>query len=611
MDTAAVSYRIVDFLKTHPPFSAMSDADLLALTTGGRVKFYEANDFILWQGEPHKAYVFVIQQGSVSLWDDSGERATLRDIRGAGDLVGIERFNGARACLQSAKAESDVLIYAFAEADFAILLEKYPHAREYVAAYGSVTAYQSADHRRDARDVFLHDVVGRKAVVSCAATDRMSEVARRLLDSGSAAIVVLDADHQALDVLTTDRLIEWVADGGGDARQTVAGLLRGRPITIGANATVTDGVLAMAAANVGALALTTGGPSGGHVHGVVTSRDLAPVFGDQPSWILNDIGVATNHRQLRDLNLRARAFVLRSLTGAASVDWLARFTHLVDAAIAGRLISFTGPRSLEGCWCFSDSAGREESLTTLAPHLVVIVDAERDRDHLVSAYASVMDALGECGYLVKEPVFDRALSVASLAEWQQRYREWIGDPVRTQMYRVRPLFDLRAIHGPRPLWEQVESVVASAVDSDFLRVLANDCLATLPPLTFFQDAVIEESGEQSSIFRLEHSALRPLVDVGRVFGVAARTVLGRSTLERLTLARALAPEHESIFRDASETLRIVLWQQGRAGISQGTAGLELPPAVLSRSDRHRLKSGFRSILRLIEFTAEMTWLEAL
>ena len=118
----------------------------------------------------------------------------------------------------------------------------------------------------------------------------------------------------------------------------------------------------------------------------------------------------------------------------------------------------------------------------LAPHLVVIVAAERDRDHLVNAYAGVMDALGDCGYLVKAPVFDRALSVASLAEWQQRYREWIGDPVRTQMYRVRPLFDLRAIHGPRQLWEQVESVVASAVDSDFLRVLANDCLATLPPL---------------------------------------------------------------------------------------------------------------------------------
>src|SRR5207342_1766419 len=124
VDTAAVSYRIVDFLKTNPPFGAMSDTDLLALTQEGRVKFYEANDFILWQGEPHKVHVFVIQQGTVSLWDDAGERSTLRDIRGAGDLLGIERFNGARAVLQSARAESDVLIYAFAEADFEILLAK-------------------------------------------------------------------------------------------------------------------------------------------------------------------------------------------------------------------------------------------------------------------------------------------------------------------------------------------------------------------------------------------------------------------------------------------------------------------------------------------------------
>ena len=126
--------------------------------------------------------------------------------------------------------------------------------------------------------------------------------------------------------LTTDRLIEWVADGGGDARQTVAGLLRGRPITIGADATVTDGVLAMAAANVGALALTTGGPSGAHVHGVVTSRDLAPVFGDQPSWILNDIGVATEPSAAARSE-PASASLRPSLSHGSGVRRLARALH--------------------------------------------------------------------------------------------------------------------------------------------------------------------------------------------------------------------------------------------------------------------------------------------
>ena len=73
----------------------------------------------------------------------------------------------------------------------------------------------------------------------------------------------------------------------------------------------------------------------------------------------------------------------------------------------------------------------------------------------------------------------------------------------------------------------------------------------------------------------------------------------------------MLPEHDAIFREAADTLRIVLWQQGRVGISQGTSGAELPPALLSRHDRQVLKSGFRSILRLLEFTADREWLDAL
>ena len=85
-------------------------------------------------------------------------------------------------------------------------------------------------------------------------------------------------------------------------------------------------------------------------------------------------------------------------------------------------------------------------------------------------------------------------------------------------------------------------------------------------------------------------------------------MLGTSTLERFAGARTRLPEHEAIFRDASETLRILLWQQARIGIAQGTSGSELPPALLSRHDRHVLKGGFRSILRLIEFTGNSSWL---
>jgi len=178
------------------------------------------------------------------------------------------------------------------------------------------------------------------------------------------------------------------------------------------------------------------------------------------------------------------------------------------------------------------------------------------------------------------------------------------------MQRSRALFDLRWVSGSLDLTPVLQRDVQDAVDRDILQILAHDCLADLPPLSFYEDAVVEHSGEVTTVFRLQRNVLQPLVDLGRVFGMAAATPMGTSTLDRLAAARRLLPAHERIFREASEALRVVLWQQGRVGIAHGTVGAELSPAVMSRHDRHLLKSTFPVIQRLIEFAASPSWLDA-
>lgn len=612
METAAISYRVADFLKKHPPFHAMEEGDLLDLARRGRVRFFEANEYIVWQGESYRMQVIVIQQGTVSLWDEAGELAQLRDVRGAGDMLGIEQFNDAGSYPYSARSASDVVIYAFPAIEFEALVLKYPYARQYVAAHGNVPAdYQAAEERRDPRNIFLNDLAGRKKLLTCNAQASIREVARYMLTTGADAIAVLDSEHRARAVLTAISFLEWIEEGGGDSQEPIASLLRRAPLAIASDASVTDGVLAMGAADAAALAITWDGTLNGRLHAIVTSRDLGQVFGDQPVAILREIPRAADTQALRDLNQRARAFTLQYLTGAASFDWLARFTSLTDAGIVRRIIALSDAAELPACWCFCGSPGRGESLTMLLPQVLMILDDDHEHGSL-GAYQRVLDSLAECGYLpaVDSP-FEPSFYAASLGEWRKRYGDWVRDPVLKEMYRARPLFDLRPIHGHEALWREIEATVTGAVDRDFLHILANDSLASLPPLTFFQDAVVDESGEETAVFRLEHSAVLPLVDVGRVFGMAAKKVLGSSTLERFAMARTLLPEHESIFREASETLRIVLWQQGRIGISQGTGGAELPPALLSRYDRQILKSGFRSILRLLEFADDPIWLKTL
>jgi len=263
-------------------------------------------------------------------------------------------------------------------------------------------------------------------------------------------------------------------------------------------------------------------------------------------------------------------------------------------------------------WCFAGASGRGESLTSLAPALLAVFEDDVPDAAVRSQYRRVLEALLECGYLPRVDLpFDADFCGASAREWKARFRAWVDDPVRQQTYRVRSLFDVRAVYGREDLWHEVRAAIAEAVDREFVHVLANDCLASLPPLTFFQNAVVDDLGEHDLTFRLEHSVLRPLVDVGRVFALAGRDAVGRSTIERFAIARGMLPEQDAIFRDAADTLRIVLWQQGRVGISQGTAGAELPAALLSRYDRQALKGGFPVIQRLLEFTADLTWLTAL
>jgi CBS domain-containing protein len=147
VDTAAISYRVADFLKKYPPFHSIQEDDLLKLARTGRVKFFEPNQYVLAQGAS-RHQVLVIQQGTVSLWDERRREAQLLDVRGAGDLLGVDQFNETRSYPYTARSESDVLVYAFPFDEFDALVQKYPDAEQFVSAYaGGPSDFGSANIR--------------------------------------------------------------------------------------------------------------------------------------------------------------------------------------------------------------------------------------------------------------------------------------------------------------------------------------------------------------------------------------------------------------------------------------------------------------------------------
>jgi len=608
VETAAIRYRVADFLKKQPPFDAISEDDLLALAGTGRVKFFEPNQYILSQGAS-RVQIYVIQQGIVSLWDERSPEGRLLDLRGAGDILGIDQLQETRGYPYSATSTNDVLVYTFPIEEFETLLEKYPAAAEYVAAYGNLTGSGRVSRAQtDPQNLSVRDLVTGQKLAICGAEATIREVARQLQDGGLDAIVVQDSQQRLRGIVTAGTLVRWLADGGNTADKPVATLLHDSPLKISPEASVGDAVIALSSVDHGALAVTTDDTSSSSTISVVTFAKLGQAFGDRPTEILREVAHATNTRALRELNQRARSFALRYLNNAETVGWLTRFVSAVDSAIVRRIIAIVAPERIEGCWCFCGTSGRREGLTRQRPELILITNDDRGFE----IARRVVACIEECGYL---PAGDRdtepEFHVATSEEWRERFLKWMDDPVFQKIYLARPFFDLRPVFGADATWESLETSVRDHINPDFLFVVANDCLSTLPPLTFFRDVVLAETGEELGIFRLEETALRPLVDVGRVFGLATRKIFGTSTLERFALAQESLPASASIFREASEALRIVLWQQGRIGIRQGTTGSDLPPALLGPYDRQLLKSAFRSISRLIEFTGDLEWLKAL
>mgnify|MGYP000971955371 CR=1 FL=1 len=614
MQTAAIAYRVADFLKKHPPFHSMEETDLLALVAHGRVRFHESDEFLCWQANSYGPFLFVIQQGAVSLWEDTQGKETLRDIYGPGDIVGIERYLGLAAYPYSAKAATETVIYALRAADFEPLLTKYPRAARYVQAHVAAGALYLEAERDCIHEMYVAQLASHPEPLSCEPDDTIAEAARRMKEASATAIAVM-SDRTLMGALTVNDLLGWIAEGG-TASEPVSALVHSAPTPVAPQSTVSDCVLAMGNSGSDVLALTADGTHNGGILRLISAEDLQPAFGDNPAQLLHSIIRANAPEALNELHVRAQAFRMEHLTRPSAAEWLTRWSDQFTASVLKRLIGLDmsiAEHAGRWCWCFLGAAGRRELLTAEMPGIAIICPDPGDVELAMVALEKVHSLLIECGYLPRPATEseDQGL-IASLETWSARFENWIDDPVLNRAYECRAFLDLRPVFGLQSAWRSLEESVSHSLSahSVFLRVLAHDCETKMPPLTLLQDGVLDDSGERTDVFELQFRALGPLVDAGRVLGFANGTVLGASTGERFASARSRLLSHDSVFREAIDALHLLLYIQGRAGLRLRTAGDAISASQLSRFDRQTLKTGFRSIRKMIQFITDRRWAEA-
>ena len=632
MRTSTINYRVADFLKQHPPFDFLDEAELLQLAGHGRVKMHERGERLFEEGKQPGPFVFVIQQGTVRLVIKTDDGGQLRDILGAGDLLGVERFLGHATHRHTALAATDVVLYCLQASDIEQLIATHEQVARYLGAIAAVGGKGSAPeetageagqrrHRSWVDETGPPDAVARRRLLTCSPDTAIQAAARQMATHGGNALVVVDAGGLPLGLVTTGELRDRVATAQVSPDAPVDAIMGRPPAMARPGGRVGDYLLSMMSVGNDLVVVTADGTLDTPVEGLVTSRDLAVHCGTAPAGLASELRRAPSFAELAALHQRIRHLVVEQLTDTGAMGWLLPAVGELQRALVQRVIELAtaecaaegmAPLGLDTCWLRFGNAGRQELLTAhdLDCGLVYADPPEAEAARIRER----VDVLGQCvGAGLREAGFvfsprARALSnpewCQPLSVWKERYTGWVHDPVRREIYRARALFDLRGIWEPSPLLDDLRSHIAGELNGNdaFITVLANDTLANQPPLTFFRGLVVEDEKTESAHLDIVRSALQPLTDVGRVFALDRGAVWQTSTWERFDLAARHHHEQQALLREAAEAFRVALFHRVRAGLSGRHDGSLVDPSRLTKYEQTVLKSVFRTVVAILELT---------
>ena len=608
MKTLVIKQRVADFLRRHPPFESFTEADLLDLASCGKVKFHEAGEFICRQGQPKGQFVWVVQQGKVELLDQRASAETLRDVLGEGDVLGFDRFVGDGSWLHSARTDSDVILYGFEAERIESFLVRYPSMQRYLAAqlsihdvYGSIrTSWLDAD---PPPATFL-----RSRFVALPPDATAAEATWALRSSPTGVIAAAHSDGRPIGIFTSSEL--QAVNGG-----VFANFATKCPTMSAEQLTIREAIREMLRDRSQAVLVTKDGTPESALESLVTSADLALFCGENPVGIVNAIRHSKSLAEIEPLWRQTDRLIRSALMQPADVDDCGNLSLAFACALADGCIGIAerqhagmraGLRPIPHCWAFLGASARGDRIGPHAPVLAAIYDDSDPAyvpehgayfDALLDAANASMRSCGPAGSVFNWPA--GAKGSMPLSEWRTLYRDTIGNPFLRSLYDFRSFFDLRGIGGDRSLVAGLQDEVAADLraSEQIIFLLANDTLAQLPPLTFFQGLVLDIDGAQHESFNIDEAALIPVAAAARVFALGKRRLTLLSTVERLRAAALDFPEGARILCEASEAFRVAQYCRSLAG------GSNIRPANLRKIDQLALKTAIGSIRDLLEFTA--------
>lgn len=434
------------------------------------------------------------------------------------------------------------------------------------------------------------------------------EVARTMRERGVSSVMLVEQGH-LFGVVTDRDLRNRVVAEGLDLSRPAADIATLAPLTLDQRSPAFEALLLMTRHNIHHVPIM----DGQRIAGMVTATDLTQQQSTSAVYLAGDIHHQNSLEGLVAISRRVKALQQNLSSAHTSAYNTGHVITTITDALTSRLIHLAeaelGPPPVDYVWVAAGSQGRcEQTAKSDQDNCMVLHDAYDPALHggyFKALARRVCDGLAACGY-IHCPGEMMAMTDEwrqPLRIWRQYFDQWTRTPDPKALMLVTVFFDLRAVHGQHALLSALRQDVLARTpkQSLFLAHVVNNAQKQRPPLNLFGQISLIRGGDHAGTVDLKHQAIAPIVDLGRIYALAAG-LQAVNTTDRIAQAAQLGELSEQGSRDLRDALEFVSSQRITHQTQRMQQGLEpdnyLHLQELSNFERGHLRDAFSVIQSL-------------
>ncbi|MCX8099057.1 MAG: DUF294 nucleotidyltransferase-like domain-containing protein [Casimicrobiaceae bacterium] len=601
----------LELLRSHEPFSGMSEAECAEFFARARVSYHPPGEVLLPAGVAAEE-CWIVLSGRVR-GERQGNAAALAIELVAGEMFPVGAILTGRPTISRFHAEDEVFALRIPAQDFIActrtirVLADFCDQRLSFLLERSQRALSASYALEGSAEQMLPRTLGqllRRQPISVGPEASIEEALTLMQEHAIGSVLVVDDERRPVGIFTERDLVPRVVLAKVPIERRLVEVASQPVVTLSTEHTAVDAALLMAERGFRHIAVTD---REGRLRGVVSERDLFALQRHSLTGLSGAIRRASSLEQLivcaRDARELAKNLIAQGVQPLTMTQFVSRLNDQIVARLLDTLAPRHGIDAAQLCWIALGSEGRhEQTISTDQDNALILADGSAQA--ALSAFArEANDALDACGFprckgnlMAGNPEFAQPLQV-----WRERFAGWIDRGSPQALLAANIFFDLRPLWGNAALAETLRTEVLAQASSTprFLKQLAHNALETEPPLNWLGNIAATETIEGRQVIDLKRYGIRPFVDGARVLALACAEP-ATNTAQRLTrlAQRGLLPEVEArTWVDAFGFL-----QGLRLRLQQAPAFAQAPNALpldtLSTIDARILKECFRQARKL-------------